>query len=291
MEKFILLSDTHLSHNTPSPYGWNTWDRLKICLAHIQKEHSDAKALILLGDIINKNEPISTYDKLNQLLIPLGKPCILLLGNHDNFAMRTALSGATATTFEQLPLGLCVPQCLQSMHTQWVFAHTHLQGHIDGALSCEDAHRLSQAIHAAEMGQCGKNVLFFAHHPPFHSHIPVIDALKMAPHTALLEAAQKCHPWHGPRLMAFFGHTHRAITALWHGIPMMSVRGLTPEIALNQPRGWEESVLQGPLKILAKDTAPAYNVLFLDYESTQNDIVSVAVHAEEFLYAGNEFPL
>jgi len=87
--KFIHLTDTHiLGREEPSLYGLNPDIMLKRALKSIKKMHSDAKFIVITGDISDNGKKLS-YKKLKTIAKKSKIEIFPILGNHDcrdNFA-------------------------------------------------------------------------------------------------------------------------------------------------------------------------------------------------------------
>jgi len=82
--KFIHLTDTHiLGREEPSLYGLNPDIMLKRALKSIKKMHSDAKFIVITGDISDNGKKLS-YKKLKTLTKKNKIDIFPILGNHDN---------------------------------------------------------------------------------------------------------------------------------------------------------------------------------------------------------------
>ena len=94
MQKFVHITDTHFVPPGNLLYGLNPIDRLALCVADINRNHSDAAFAILTGDLAHKGEP-EAYAALKHELDKLAMPYHLLVGNHDDRAhFRTTFPAA-----------------------------------------------------------------------------------------------------------------------------------------------------------------------------------------------------
>ena len=83
MLKIIHVTDTHLVGQGTRLYGLDPHERLKKALADINRQHGDAHAIVITGDLTNwggKEE----YDALSDALETSALPLRLVLGNHDH---------------------------------------------------------------------------------------------------------------------------------------------------------------------------------------------------------------
>jgi len=81
--KFIHLTDTHiLGREEPSLYGLNPDIMLKRALKSIKRMHSDAKFIVITGDISDNGKKLS-YKKLKTIAKKSKIEIFPILGNHD----------------------------------------------------------------------------------------------------------------------------------------------------------------------------------------------------------------
>jgi 3',5'-cyclic AMP phosphodiesterase CpdA len=81
--KIIQLSDLHLIGNkNKSLYGIDPNFRLKKALKSIEKNHSDAKFIVITGDLTD-NASIQSYKFLAEIIKNCTIPIYVIVGNHD----------------------------------------------------------------------------------------------------------------------------------------------------------------------------------------------------------------
>ena len=74
MQKFVHITDTHFVPPGNLLYGLNPIDRLALCVADINRNHSDAAFAILTGDLAHKGEPEAYAAGENYLPEGITKP-------------------------------------------------------------------------------------------------------------------------------------------------------------------------------------------------------------------------
>ncbi len=279
MRKILLLGDLHCSLGAPL-YEWDVWERLRACFAHMRRNHPDASCLVLLGDLAHEAEP-AVYERLALEAAELDMPVAAVPGNHDDADAMACIFPA-ASPEEGLLQGIFLPQVLTFPECRLLFAHSSRKGRDYGFLDGEDAARLKRALREAQDGAGCGNILLFLHHPPLKSGIPVMDSLRLTESAVLYEAAQAVNALKGPRLVLICGHLHRTVMGLWHGLPVITARGIMPEVSFSQPKG-----VNG---IVGRDTPPSYGVLLLDVEKN-GEPFCMAVHEEFFLEEASDFLL
>jgi 3',5'-cyclic-AMP phosphodiesterase len=161
---------------------------------------------VISGDLVDRPST-QAYDHLTRLLAPLRIPFAVVPGNHDDRAMlRAALPGGGYT------------QATGALHSvraaadiDLVLIDSTVPGCDYGAL---DAATLSWLDTALGMSPA-RPALIFLHHPPFATGIAHMDVqnLRNAPDLAAVLRRHK-----RAQLLAA-GHVHRAVGAIFSGIP------------------------------------------------------------------------
>ena len=271
MIKLLLISDLHLTEDG-TLYGWNAWERLRLCMDHMTRFHGDAFCTVLLGDLAHEGRE-DVYERLSREMASMKMPVLAVPGNHDDAGIMEACfrqdgagnrrPGISLTPYVSLP------------EAQMLFFSTARPGEDAGSVSEQDASRLRQALSDARAGRKSRTILLFMHHPPLRSGIPAMDAIGLTGTASLREAAGIIRADQGLRMMIICGHLHRFAAGIWCGLPVVTLRGLMPEVCLAQPEGTKG--------LAGRDTPPSYGVLMLeDGESSP----CMAVHEEFFLERG-----
>lgn len=259
--KFIHVTDTHLVEPGTLLYGLDPFERLKLCIADINRYHADAAFAIFTGDLAHWGAP-AAYEGLKAALRNLVLPRHLLLGNHDdrvNFLAAFPDSPRDADGFVQFtfdtPVGRFI--CLDSNEPRVSW----------GAL-CDRR----RAWLKAELSRAGDlPVYLFIHHPPFGVGIKRMDEIALQEPEKFAEAVAA-----GRNIRhLFFGHLHRPIGGSWRGIPITTMRGTNHQVALDFAM---EGVVPG------SHEPPAYAVVFAEPDLT-------VVHFHDFLDRTNTFVL
>lgn len=259
--KFIHLTDLHLVPPGQLLYGLDPNERLQAAIADINTNQHDADFALITGDLTHDGEP-EAYAALKAALAKLATPYHLLLGNHDiRSTFREIFPGTPADengfvqSVTEIPEGALV--LLDTLE-----AGTH-EGHL-----CEK--RLSW-LERALSDLRDEPVLLALHHPPLPLSIPTMDTLALRQGhelTALLTQ-------HGHIRHMFFGHVHRPVHGIWHGIPFSTLRGLNHQVAMHTDM---QSGIPG------SHEPPAYAVVSADQDS-------IVVNVHDFLDTSRRFDL
>jgi 3',5'-cyclic AMP phosphodiesterase CpdA len=253
--KLIQFTDLHLVKPGEKLFGLDPLARLDACIADINRNHADADLVVISGDLTHCGEAIA-YEVLKERLATLVTPYRLMLGNHDDRATFLAAFPDTVdeTGFAQT--------WLDTPHGRLILLDTVEPGS-DGGRLCETrlawlAERLAEAA--------DRPVFLFMHHPPFDTHVPALDEVKLADADALRDVLGS----HGKIGHIFCGHVHRPVSGSWRGIPFSALRGTNHQTALAFSGDYQTS-----------DEPPAYGVIFIEDQG-------VIVHFHDFpTEAGN----
>ncbi|MBI3711223.1 MAG: phosphodiesterase [Proteobacteria bacterium] len=251
--KFIHVTDTHLVPPGRLLYGLDPRERLKACIADINRHHRDAALAIVTGDLAHWGE-IDAYRALRDLLAELALPYHLLLGNHDhrgNFLQVFPSSPRDANGFVQFAFDTAAGRfiCLDTNEPD-----------VSWGVLCDK--RLGWL--KSELDRAGdRPVHLFMHHPPFPVGIKRMDAISLRDPDRMAEiVAGRRNIQH-----LYFGHLHRPIGGSWLGIPFTTMRATNHQVALDLVI---EDVVPGSLE------PPAYAVVFAQDGLT-------VVHFHDFL--------
>lgn len=251
--KFIHVTDTHLVPPGETLYDLDPAERLRLCIADINRNHGDAAFAIFTGDLVHRGEP-AAYRVLRECLDALRLPYHLLLGNHDhrgNFLAEFPSAPRDADGFVQFTLetevGLFVCVDTNEPDVSW-------------GVCCERRRAwLKRTLDAAG----DRPVYLFQHHPPFPVGLRRMDEI------SLQETARFAEILAGRRNIRhlFFGHLHRPIGGSWRGIPVTTMRATSHQVAL-------DLVIEG--RVPGSHEPPAYAVVLADDDQT-------IVHFHDFL--------
>ena len=251
--KFIHVTDTHIVPPGELLYGLDPAERLRLCIADINRNHADAAFAIFTGDLAHRGEA-AAYGVFHACLNELRLPYHLLLGNHDdrgNFLAEFPESPRDENGFVQF--------ILETEVGLFVCIDTNEPGVAWG--ECCDRRRdwLRRTLDAAG----DRPVYLFQHHPHFPVGIRRMDEISLqntAPFIEVLAGRRNIRH-------LFFGHLHRPIGGSWRGIPVTTMRATSHQVAL-------DLVVEG--KVPGSHEPPAYAVVLADHDQT-------IVHFHDFM--------
>lgn len=208
MDKLIAITDLHITNAQQDIIGLDPLARFQAVLQAALADHSDAKAIVLMGDLTHHGTP-DQYARLAEALADCQLPVIPLLGNHDRRDAFLAAFPATALTDTGH-----VQAVLDLPHHRVITLDTldgppYPVGHHAGQL-CAD--RLEWLRHALE-GAGDRMPLVFMHHPPMLTGIAGMDAIRLADGDVFLNMLAGYQPLH-----LFCGHLHRTVSGTTAGI-------------------------------------------------------------------------
>lgn len=254
MHKLLVMTDIHIVEAGERIIGLDPLARFEAALAQSLRDHPDASALILMGDLTHHGRP-AQYARLASALAGLPVPLIPMIGNHDRREpFLAAFPHAPRTEHGHVQTVLDLP------HHRIITLDTlegppYPPGFHAGRL-CPDRRAW---LAAALAGAGPRRPLVFAHHPPFATGIPGMDQIPLldgAPVLDLLAA-------HGAHL--FCGHVHRTISGTSRGVGFTMLKS---------------TCHQGPLDLVSLDSSlsidepGAYGVLLL----TEDGVIA---HSED----------
>lgn len=249
MTKLLILTDIHLTEATQTIIGLDPLARFQEVLSAATRDHPDAAAVLLMGDLTHHGTP-RQYARLQSVLAACPLPIHLMIGNHDRrAAFRTAFPDAPVTD-----MGF-VQQVVDFPNHRLILLDSHDGGdHPDGFRSgilCPD--RLAWLDKA--LAGCGTRMPVVAcHHPPFCVGLPGMDAIRLQNEDALLSRLAD----HGAYLL--FGHIHRTISGATKGVGWSSFKSpchqapidfVTPDsgLSIDEPGGYGIALLDRPAQI------------------------------------------
>ena len=242
--KLLVLSDIHITGDGSRIIGLDPSARFEAALKQALERHSDADAMILLGDLTHHGTP-EAYIDLRQRLAGVGMRALPALGNHDKrepflaefpdapvidggfVQMEAAFGDWTVLTLDTLD----GPPYPPGHHAGWL---------------CEK--RLDWLRHQLGLAR-GRKTLVFAHHPPFDTGIPGMDRIRLKNGDTLLEMLAN----HGDTTLVC-GHIHRTISGTTQGVPWAMVKSTCHQGPLD---------LGDPDSSLSIDEPGAYGVILL----------------------------
>ncbi|MCD0500793.1 MULTISPECIES: phosphodiesterase [Achromobacter] len=252
--KFIHLTDTHLVADASDLYGTNPKQRLQQAVAHILAHQPDAQAVTITGDLTHYGHP-GAYEHLRECLAPLTMPVFPILGNHDHreiFREYFPHVGRDPEGFVQYGVDFGDHLAL--------FLDTNEPGVHWGVFCERRAAWLREQLEAS-----AKPVLLFMHHPFFPIGIRSMDLISLRDTGPFMAAIAG---FEARIRQVFFGHIHRPICGVYHGIGYSTLRGTNHQVALDLHG--DES------QIIGVHEQPQYGVVLLASDQ-------VLIHTEDYL--------
>lgn len=208
MDKLILITDLHMTSAGDRIIGLDPETRLRNVLEHALRSHSDAQAIVLMGDLTHHGST-DQYARLANVLADVPTPVIPMLGNHDRreaFLDVFVSAPRDNNGFVQHNLDLPTHRVI-TLDT--LDGPPYRLGHHSGRLCEKRLSWLQTAL--ADAGE--RESIVFAHHPPFETGIVGMDRIKLTNGDDLLAALA---PYPNTHLVC--GHIHRTISGTTHGV-------------------------------------------------------------------------
>ena len=209
MEKILFLSDLHICPLGETIISLDPLARMERALYAALTAHSDAAALILLGDLTHHGD-IASYRRLSDALRNCAVPVIAMLGNHDR---RDAFVQAFPDA-PQMPSGHI--QAVRDIGRHRIITLDSLDGppyedgHHAGRLCAQRLAFLETALATRD----GRHAIVCIHHPPFDTGITGMDKIKLADGNAFLDLLAR-----HANLHLICGHIHRTMSGQTRGVP------------------------------------------------------------------------
>ena len=208
--KFVVMSDLHLVPPGGVSKGLDPAARLRSAVESLNTNHGDADFCILAGDLADRGEP-EAYALLADILGEARVPLYVTLGNHDDRRVyKDAYPGAVldengfaqhaidAKGYRVIVLDSSEPEIVAGVlcDTRLAWLRT----------------RLAEAM--------DRPVIVVLHHHtnPLSTNV---DRIRLEEPEKLV-AALKTHP---DIRQVIAGHVHCVTTAIWHGLPFMTLSG------------------------------------------------------------------
>ena len=209
MQKILFVSDPHICRPGQKIIGLDPSARLAQVLEAAMKAHSDAAALILLGDLTHRGDP-EEYRELDRILAQVTVPVIPMLGNHDRRdAFLSQFPNAPKT-----PSGHVQQWCDIGDHRiitmDSLDGPPYPTGHHAGVLCPARLAFLEDALSGRE----GRHAIVCIHHPPFQTGVVGMDLIKLRNGPEVLNLLAR----HG-NLHLVCGHLHQTISGNSRGVP------------------------------------------------------------------------
>jgi 3',5'-cyclic-AMP phosphodiesterase len=218
--KLLQVTDPHVPPAGKTIYGVDARGRLDACIDDINRHHADADLCLFTGDLVNHGDE-AEYANLEGALDRLRVPFRLMVGNHDDRALlRRFFPDNTPFDDDGHVQGV-----MDAPEGRVILLDTNDPGRSSGTM-CE---RRLAWLDRRLAERPGEPLYIFLHHPPLAVGIEYMDSIALrngeelwthlAPHAARI------------RLVAF-GHLHRPISGLWHGVPFACCPSTVHQVAL-----------------------------------------------------------
>lgn len=264
MTKLIHITDTHFVEAGRLLYGLDPQARLAAAVDDINRNHPDAAAVVITGDLAHWGEAVA-YQALREVLDDLIPPYIPLLGNHDDRAV-------FRSTFPEAPADEAgfVQGYLDLAEGRLLFLDTNQPGTHAGWY-CDQR----QAWLQEQLAAAGERPLYlFMHHPPFEIGLAPMDRIGLMQRDAV---AALVRPHRQKVRHVFFGHVHRPIVGSWMGVPFSTIRATNHQV-------WLDFRADDLAAVPGSHEPPAYAVVMLRGED-------VVIHFHDYLDDSRKFPL
>lgn len=250
--KIIRLSDTHLLGDNTNLFGTNPKFVLEKALESIQKNHSDAKFIVITGDL-SHNGRVESYLELEEIIKNVDIPIHFILGNHD-------LKDNFNYVFDTCKEEEFVQYELVFGRKVYLFLSTVVEMQEYGTMCDKRLKWLDDKLKT----YIDKDVFIFMHHFPLDSNLPWMEENASFENKedfwrTIVKYSNVKH--------IFTGHLHRIITANFMGIGVSCTRSTTFQVAYT-PHTKED--------FLTNEEKPCYEIISIHKES-------VLIHNHEFL--------
>ncbi len=268
MQKIIAITDIHITRADQDIIGLDPLERFEQVRDAALIDHSDAVAMVLMGDLTHHGLP-EQYDRLRGALSDVPMPVIPMLGNHDR---RDAFLAAFPEA-PQTPQGH-IQSVMDLPHHRIIALDT-----LDGPPYPKGHHlgRLCPArmdwLRAALDGAAGRIPLVFTHHPPFATGIVGMDLINLTEGAALIDLLAAT-----PGTHLFCGHIHRTISGSSRGVPWTMFKSPCHQGVLD---------LTDPNSSLSIDEPPAYGLLLLAPDGVVAHSEDVGINAPVYEDTGS----
>jgi Icc protein len=201
--RLIQLTDSHLFAATEARLDGVATDATlrRVVAAVSQGPRTDL--VVATGDLAHEGE-LQAYQRLADILAPLGAPIMCLPGNHDHAErMAVGLKRSGIQIGGRIGLGTW----------RLIGLDTLDPGREGGFLAPAELQRLEQALDADD-----GHWLIALHHPPVEIGSPWMDAMGLRNSTEFLAILQR----YRDRVRAvLWGHIHQEFSQRWNGIELL----------------------------------------------------------------------
>ena len=197
------LSDTHLMRELGGTLVGLDTDRSLAAVCRLLTKQGPIDALLLTGDLAG-DEAEEAYERLSELLKPLGVPSFWLPGNHD------------AVWSDNHPLRSHFKRSIQLPHWDVLMLNTQHPGAVAGHLSNTEMQALEAAVQHAEAS--GRPLLVATHHPLMPVGCEWLDQIGVE---NAEEALQRLAPL-GEQAVVISGHVHQDSVQAHQGVQCLT---------------------------------------------------------------------
>lgn len=250
--KIIQLTDTHLLSNNSHLFGLNPRCALKKALKSINKNHSDAKFIVITGDLANSGE-FEAYKELKEILKDSKIPVFLLLGNHD-------LKDNFNKVFNTCKNNEFVQYKKRFDNKVFLFLSTIVENEDYGTLCKKRLLWLDKQLQKYKEN----DVYIFMHHFPLDSNLPWMDDNAYFKDKG--KFWKKIIKYQNVKHI-FTGHLHRTVDANFMGIGVSSIRSTNFQVAY-VPNSCDD--------YLTNEEKPSYSIIDINKKS-------MLIHHHEFM--------
>lgn len=254
-EKFIHISDTHLTGVGEKLFGMNSDSNFIKCVDHIYENHLDAKGIIVTGDIANSGS-IAAYRLMAKTLKTLPFKTYYLVGNHDS---KLDAIRELGIDYSEVPGHVQYKKHVQ--HGLFIFLDSVKENESAGEFCKIRYQWLRTTLSLAR--ERNENVFIFMHHNPFKINVKCSDKIGLAEPAVFKDILDM---YRRNIRYIFFGHCHQTLSGSFYGIPFSSLKSTNHQIFPN---------FKGDERFHICDYEPSYNVIHFDDHS-------VSIHSIEF---------
>lgn len=200
------ISDTHLfASEEQEMLGVATAQSFQAVVRSLQALQPQPDVLLMTGDL-SQDETLESYERLCQLITPLGIPAYWIPGNHDiPEVMQEVLQSQSISPLKSFQAG----------GWNFVLLNSAVAGKTNGALSPETLMWLEQQLQA----ECDRPTLVALHHPPLSISSEWMDNLGVHNPEELFQVLDR----HPQVKIVVFGHIHQAFDAERNGVRYLGV--------------------------------------------------------------------
>jgi 3',5'-cyclic-AMP phosphodiesterase len=223
-EKLLWLSDLHLVAKGCLVAGHDPTATIERAMRNILRHHSDAKLLILSGDIADDGQK-QTYEHLKALIANLPMPVLPMMGNHDERAALIDVFSPPVSSENGT-----VDFCIEIASGTVVCLDTKRPGADSGLLTDAQLDWIDERLKKS----ADRPAYIFMHHPPIDLGLPTQDRDRLANGEALIEIFKR----HSNVKHLFFGHVHRPVSGSIGTLPFTVMSSLLFQAPLPYPN-WD----------------------------------------------------